>query len=186
MSHRPHWGWRTTECEHTCTHSPLHIWEHISSWQPWLQRWSEEPHLESPGNFSCLANSHMCQTLPPTRHISHIPQECLLFFFLSFFFFFNQVKRMNPKLHCVCVCLFLSLALCSFWRSFYGTVSSCAICSLPSHQFFFSRPIETRASPSEYLCLHGLTIKRASLCFHFLSDSGNPDQGLELWPCFSP
>lgn len=57
----------------------LHIWEHISTWQPWLQRWRQEPHLESPGNFSCLANSHMCQTSPPTLHISRIPQECLLF-----------------------------------------------------------------------------------------------------------
>lgn len=53
--------------------------------------WREEPHLESPGSFSCLANNHMCQTSPPTQHISHIPQECLLFY---------QVKRMNPMLHC--------------------------------------------------------------------------------------
>lgn len=54
--------------------------------------WREQPHLVSPGNFSCLANSHMCQTSPPTQHISHIPKECLLFY---------QVKRMNPVLHCV-------------------------------------------------------------------------------------
>ena len=59
------------------------------------------------------------------------------------------------------------------------TASSCAIFSLPSHHFVCS-PIETLAFPSEYLCLHGLTIKRGSLCFHFLSDSGNPDQRLWL------
>lgn len=83
---------------------------------------------------------------------------------------------MDPTLHCLSHQLW-----CSFLRSFYKTISSCAILPLLSHQFFCSL-IETLASPSEYLCLHGLTIKTASLCFHFLSDSGNPDQGLELWP----
>lgn len=83
-------------------------------------------------------------------------------------------------LHCV------SQQLCAaFGALFYKTISSCAIRSLPSHQFLCS-PIESLASTSEYLCLHGLTIKRASLCFHFLSDSGNPDQGLELWPWLQP
>ena len=66
--------------------------------------WREQPHLESPGSFSCLANSHMCQTSPPTQHISHIPKECLLFY---------QVNRINPALHCV------SSTLSSFPWSFY-------------------------------------------------------------------
>lgn len=84
--------WTQETLQNANIYNPLHIWEHISTWQPWLQRWRQQPHLESPGNFSCLANSHMCQTSPPTRHISHIPQECLPFY---------QVKRMNPMLHCV-------------------------------------------------------------------------------------
>lgn len=160
-------NWTQGTLQNANIYSPLHIWEHISTWQPWLQKveraaapwkpWqlfmsSKQPHVS---NFS--------------SHAAHFTHSSRMFAFLP--------GQENESSAALCV----SPALCGVWRSFYKTISSCAIHSLPSHQFFCS-PIETLASPSEYLCLHGLTIKRASLCFHFLSDSGNPDQGLELWP----
>lgn len=59
-----------------------------------MQRWGEEPHPESTGNFSCLANSHMCKLLLP---------RCTFHTFLKnvCFLFTRSRKRMNPKLHCV-------------------------------------------------------------------------------------
>lgn len=95
------------------------------------------------------------------------------FFFLTFFLLY-QVTRINPVQHFVSHQL-LEITL---QRLF---ISSCATPSLHSHRFFFCSPIESLASPCEYLCPHGLTIKIASPCFHFLTHSGNPDQGLELW-----
>lgn len=67
-------------------------------------------------------------------------------------------------------------------------ISSCAIPSLLRSSVFSSSAVRLKILllPGGYLCLHGLTIKRASVCFHFLSDSGNPDQGLELWLQLSP
>lgn len=79
-----------TECKHI--RSPSHLRTHINLTVGTAKGKREEPHLKSPGNFSCLATSRMCQTSPPTLHISHIPQECLLFY---------QVERMNPVLRCV-------------------------------------------------------------------------------------
>lgn len=75
-------------------YSLFYIWEHISTWQPQRQRWREEPHLKSTGNFSCLANSHMCKLLLP---------RCTFHTFLKnvCFLFTRSRKRMNPKLHCV-------------------------------------------------------------------------------------
>lgn len=153
-----------TECKHI--QSPSHLRTHINltavtakvergaaPWKPWqLFMSSKQPHVS---NFS--------------SHAAHFTHSSRMFAFLP--------GQENESRAALCV----SLGLCGFLRSFYKTISSCAIRSLPSHHFFCS-PIGSLASPSEYLCLHGLTIKRASLCFHFLSDSGNPDQGLELWP----
>lgn len=95
------------------------------------------------------------------------------FFFWTFFLLY-QVTSINPVQHFVSHQL-LEITL---QRLF---ISSCATPSLHSHRFFFCSPIESLASPCEYLCPHGLTIKIASPCFHFLTHSGNPDQGLELW-----
>lgn len=146
----------------------LHIWGRISIWQTWLQRVERGAAPWKPWQlFMSRKQPHVSNFSSHAAHFTHSSRM---------FAFFNQVKRMNPVLHCVSL-------TCS--SSFCGTVSSCAIRALPSQQFF-CRPIETLASPSEYLCLHGLTIKTASLCFHFLSDSGNPDEGLEAWPWLQP
>lgn len=59
------------------------------------------------------------------------------------FLFTRSRKRMNPKLHCVS-------AFCRQWGKggSLESVSSCAMCSVLSHQF----SVEILAFPSEYLC----------------------------------
>lgn len=103
-------------------YGPLHIWEYISSWQPWLQRVERGAAPWKPWQLF-MSSKHMCQTSPPTLHISHIPQECLLFY---------QVKSKEWTQSCI-VCLTSLVQL--FGTLFYKTISSCAILSLPSHQF---------------------------------------------------
>lgn len=88
---------------------------------------------------------------------------------------------MNPKPNCVShmlLCAHVGVRLDCFHLVLF-VHSSVLFCFV----FFKCSPAETLAFPSEYLCLRGLSIKRGTLCFHFLSDSGNPDQGLELCLC---
>lgn len=113
-------------------YSLFHLWEHTSTWQPGRQRWRAEPHLKSPGNSSRLANSHMCRSSPPTLHISHIPQECLLLFF-------SKPGQENGSEAELC---FSHAFVCTRWSS-SGLFSSCAVCAA-FYFFFFLNAVQLK------------------------------------------
>lgn len=117
--------------------------------------------------LKALANSHVSQTatcVSFSSHAAHFTHSSRMFaFFLP-----GQEKEWNQS----CIVCLLSA---DSGEGGFKSVSSCAMCSVPSQLFllkFLLFPVS----------IYVLTIKKGSLCFHFLSDSGNPDQRLWLPP----
>lgn len=150
------------ESKHVGQQSPSHLRTHRFDSRD-SKGLREEPHLESPGNFSCLATSHMCQTSPPTLHISHIPQECLLFL----------QGRENESNAALC----LSLCAAPTVRPFQ-LVQFLIRCS---HQFFCSL-VESLASFNVYLCHVMQTIEKRPCAFISSVTVGILTKGLSSGP----